>query len=101
MITAGLSHVGATTPATTALFGHGNARLALDDVEGAAHSYKELLAINPGLAVARNNLAMALARQQRFDEALEEINRALALDPDDAVVVILLETRSEILAMAE
>jgi hypothetical protein len=86
---------------TTALFGLGNARLALDDVEGAAHSYRELLAINPGLAVARNNLAMALARQQRFDEALEEIERALALDPGDSVEAILLETRSEIVMKAE
>ena len=81
---------------TTALFGLGNARLALDDVEGAAQSYKELLAINPRLAVVRNNLAMALARQQRFDEALEEIDHALAQDHEEAVEAILLETRSEI-----
>lgn len=86
---------------TTALFGIGNARLALDDLEGAADSYRELLAIDPGLAVARNNLAMTLARQQRFDDALEQIDRALALDHDDAVGAILLETRSEILAMVE
>ena len=86
---------------TTALFGLGNARLALDDAEGAGQSYRELLAIDPELAVARNNLAMALARQQRFEEALEEIERALALDHDDAVSAILEETRNEILAMAE
>ena len=86
---------------STALFGLGNARLALNDVEGATHSYEELLAINPRLPVVRNNLAMALARQQRFDEALEEIDRALALDHDDVVEAVLLETRSEILAMAE
>ena len=83
------------------MFGLGNARLALDDFEGAAHSYEELPAIDPTLAVARNNLAMALAHQQRFDAALKEIERALELANDAGVEAVLLETRNEILTMAD
>ena len=86
---------------TTALFGLGNARLALEDHAGAESAYRKLLAIDPQLTVARNNLALALARQQRYDAALREIDTALAHNDDAGLEQIFLETKAEILAMAE
>ncbi len=84
----------------TALFGLANARLALGDNAAAEHVYGELLDRAPGLAVARNNLAYALARQGRYDAALREVELALANTDDEDVVRILSETRREILSMA-
>ncbi|MGA8205771.1 MAG: tetratricopeptide repeat protein, partial [Woeseiaceae bacterium] len=39
--------------------------------------YRELLAHDERMVVARNNLALALADQGEFDAALEEIGKAL------------------------
>lgn len=84
----------------TALFGLGNSQLALGDTGAATRSYDKLIAANPGLVVARNNRAMALARERRFDAALEEIDRAIRLNDDDTLETLLEGTRTEILAMA-
>jgi hypothetical protein len=86
---------------TTALFGLGNSQLALGDTESAERSYEKLIAASPGLVVARNNLAMALAQEHRFDAALEEIDRALSLNDDESIEPILEGTRTEILSMAK
>jgi tetratricopeptide (TPR) repeat protein len=86
---------------TTALFGLGNSQLALGDTESAERSYEKLIAASPGLVVARNNLAMALAQEHRFDAALEEIDRALRLNDDESIQPILEGTRTEILSMAK
>ncbi len=81
---------------TTALFGLGNARLALGDAAGAERSYRELLVIDPTLVVARNNLALALADLDRVDEALAEIEQALAVNDDADLDPVLEDTRAEI-----
>lgn len=85
---------------TTALFGLGNARLALDDLAGAEETYRQLIAIEPRLVVARNNLALVLAGQQRIDEALSEIDRALKLNDDPDLDLILIDTQAEIFSRA-
>jgi hypothetical protein len=66
----------------TALFGLGNARLNGGDFECATASYRSLLDEHPGVIVARNNLALALAELGREDEALKEIERALRENAD-------------------
>ncbi|NNG45718.1 MAG: tetratricopeptide repeat protein, partial [Deltaproteobacteria bacterium] len=43
--------------------------------------YRRALALDPDLAVARDNIGIALAKKGRFEEALEEIRKAVALRP--------------------
>ncbi|MCB9758879.1 MAG: tetratricopeptide repeat protein [Alphaproteobacteria bacterium] len=45
--------------------------------------YRLALALEPGDAHALNNLAVNLAHQQRFDEALEIMDQLDVVDPDD------------------
>jgi tetratricopeptide (TPR) repeat protein len=85
----------------TALFGLGNTQLSRGDLTGAERAYRQVIAVNPALAVARNNLALTLARQSRFAEALSEIEQARALNQDAALDRILLDTQTEILSMAD
>lgn len=85
---------------TTALFGLGNARLALDDFTGAEQAYRRLITIDPELAVAHNNLAFALAAQHRFDEAIVEIEQAFDVNDDPDIDETLRNTRAEILCLA-
>lgn len=59
-----------------ARFGMANSRYASGDWSGAEVVYRELLAEQPGLALARNNLALALLRQGHVEEALQEVSRA-------------------------
>ena len=81
---------------TTARFGLGNARLAMGDHRAAEREYRELLAIDPAVAVARNNLSLALAGQSRLDEALSEIEQAIALNEDPDIEDLLEGTLAEI-----
>lgn len=60
-----------------ALFGYANALYANGSWDDAARAYESLLALNSDLAVARNNLAMALLRLGRPDQALVQIDAAL------------------------
>jgi Flp pilus assembly protein TadD len=46
--------------------------------------WSDVAAKSPGLVAAQNNLAMALGRAGRPDEAMQALERALAIDPDDA-----------------
>ena len=59
----------------------GGLRIVLYDLEGAESAFRRALELNPGDHRARHWLAMALAGLGRCDEALEEIERAFALDP--------------------
>lgn len=61
-----------------ARFGVANALWATGDLEAAEAAYRRLLESNEMLAAVRNNLAMTLADMERYDEALAEIDRALA-----------------------
>ena len=73
----------------------------MGDHAAAERQYRELLAIDPSVAVARNNLALALAGQSRFDEALAEIERALVSNEDPGIEHILEGTRAEIRAQID
>lgn len=86
---------------TTALFGLGNTQLALNEPGRAERIYRQLITLDPAFTVARNNLALALARQRRFDEAIGEIGHALSFHNDAELDDILLDTRAEVLSMIE
>ncbi len=79
-----------------AKFGLGNSMLDLGRFEDAERIYRDLLAAHPKLTVARNNLAVALQHQSRFDEALIEIGRAIEQAGESALIEELLNTRQEI-----
>jgi len=51
------------------------------DVADAITSFRRVLEIAPRHALARYNLALVLRRADRFREALEELQRALAIEP--------------------
>jgi hypothetical protein len=68
---------------TVALFGLANAHLAQADYAAAEEAYRALLESDGKLNAARNNLALALAEQGKFDAAIEEIGiaRSANIDP--------------------
>lgn len=63
---------------TVAMFGHANALFATRDYRAAEAAYRELLERDSGAVAARNNLALVLAEQGRYDAALQEIGVALS-----------------------
>ena len=81
---------------SVALFGLGNARLVLADYSAAEVVYRELLDLKPGMVVARNNLALALAGQGEFEAALREIGIALSDNRDAALERELRDTQASI-----
>lgn len=83
----------------TAHFGLGNAHFALQEFPHAEKQYLETLALAPGLTVARNNLALAQARQGRFADALATLDSAQQENEDRVLEPLLSQTREEILAM--
>lgn len=76
-----------------AQFGLGNTLLALGRAGEAEQIYRDMLATNPDLAIARNNLALALQQQVRLDEALLEIDRAIQQTDDTRLLDELYDTR--------
>ena len=84
---------------TIATFGLGNVYLAGGQYADAEQVYRELLAQDEGMVVARNNLALALADQGEFDAALEEIGRALELAGDSGLTAELKDTQQTIRQM--
>jgi tetratricopeptide (TPR) repeat protein len=86
---------------TVALFGLANAEYSLGDRAAAAAGYRVLLDVDAGHAAARNNLAWVLAEQGRFEEARQEIAKALQLNEDPTFGDALRDTQSQILRMAE
>ena len=81
---------------SVALFGLGNARLVLGDYPAAEDVYRELLDAKPGMVVARNNLALALAEQGEFEAALREIGIALSENRDANLERELRDTQASI-----
>ena len=82
---------------TVALFGPASTAFRLQEYDLAARRYRQLLSKDGSLVVARNNLALALARQGHIDEALAEIDRAIADTADPQLETELLDSRREIL----
>ena len=83
-----------------ALFGLGNAALARGDNLAAEAFFRRMLEAEPSSAAARNNLAMALARQARYEEALREIGIALQANRDPALDRELQHTKTLITNMS-
>jgi hypothetical protein len=93
---------GAYWPAdVVVMFGSANVSLARGDHVVAEQKYRSLLQDHGSLVVARNNLALALAGQGRFDEASAEIDRALADNDDSLVEAELRDTERTIEAMRD
>jgi predicted O-linked N-acetylglucosamine transferase (SPINDLY family) len=69
-----------TDPQALALLG--SARLARGDAAGAAEALQQVAQRQPDSAEVLNNLAVALARLGRHDEAVACLRRALAARPD-------------------
>ncbi len=59
-------------------FGLGNVAYASGDASAAESHYRRALALDPDYAMARNNLAWALADLGRIDDAVRELERALS-----------------------
>lgn len=81
------------------LFGSGNVSLARGDYAAAERKYRALLRDDGSLVVARNNLALALAGQERFDDASAEIGKAITANDDPSVEAELRETEQTIRSM--
>jgi tetratricopeptide (TPR) repeat protein len=63
----------------TAQMGRANALFALNRFEGAEQAYRDVVAGDPMMAEAWNNLAYALYRQGKRDEAVRAAERAVAI----------------------
>ncbi len=83
----------------TARFGLGNAHFAAGEYRVAETQYREVLAKAPDLIAVQNNLALSLAHQHRFDEALDLLDAAQSANTEPQLELVLAETREEILAM--
>lgn len=81
---------------TVALFGLANSRFAMRDYRAAEAAYRDLLEHDPTLIAARNNLALALAEQGEYDDAMREIGIALSENRDAAVESELRDTEAMI-----
>ena len=79
-----------------ASFGLANVRLAAGDNAAAERNFRAILEREPGSVAARNNLAIALARQSRFEEATKEIKAALDDNRDPALESELRDTAAQI-----
>ena len=85
----------------TVLFGIANMDFALARLDAAAAGYRRLLAADETLTVARNNFALVLAELGDFDAAQAEIEAAIRLNSDAALVGVLRDTAAEIRRMSE
>jgi hypothetical protein len=84
-----------------ALFGLGNTLLAAGDYVSAERHFRAMLGSDPVSSAARNNLAMALAHQARYDEALRQIAIALKDNTDASLENELRHTQSVIASMSQ
>jgi Tfp pilus assembly protein PilF len=71
------------------------------DREGALASYKQAVEISPLDAVYRYQYGLALINASRFDEALEQINRAIELEPHYADPYVFKASAHEHLSQAD
>jgi tetratricopeptide (TPR) repeat protein len=82
----------------TAMLGLGNTHYAKGELLEAEAAYRQLILLYPEHAVAHNNLAQVLADRGCYDEALVEIDAAIALeDVDSALGRTFSKTRTAIL----
>ena len=81
---------------SVALFGLANAYLSLQDYAAAETAYRDLLDRDSSLLAARNNLALTLAGQGKYDAAMEEIGVALSANPEPLLEQELRNTEATI-----
>jgi tetratricopeptide (TPR) repeat protein len=81
------------------LFGLGNVESALHNFATAEANYRALLKQDGSLLVARNNLALVLAEQGEFEEAMLEIGKALEENDDAGLETEFRDTEQTILVM--
>ena len=83
---------------SVAMFGLGNSYYLQGKLQQAEVQYRRLLAIQPGNAAARNNLAQALADRGCNDAAFAEVDAGLAISQQDSAVhKSLLEIRTHLI----
>lgn len=83
-----------------ALFGLGNAEYAKQNYASAEQQFRRILEFRPDYLIAGNNLALALAKQGRLQDALQQIDRVLrAADPGDSLLPEYTATLREIQGM--
>lgn len=83
-----------------ALFGLGNIELSLgNDLEAEAY-YRAIVELDAKSVAARNNLAIALARQGRYAEAMQELSIARDDASDPAIAAELADTEALIVEMS-
>lgn len=80
-----------------AWMGLGNTWFQMEDVEGSITAFRHAATLRPENAIPLNNLAFALATEGRRSEALEVIDRAVALG--GAAAEMAIATRERILLM--
>jgi len=61
----------------TAWIGLGNSRFALQDFSGAASAFREAIQVRPESGIAYNNLALAFAGMNRYEEAIKAAKQAI------------------------
>jgi tetratricopeptide (TPR) repeat protein len=63
--------------------------IQLNQFDDARHLLERCLQLAPEFHLARYNYAVVLVRQQKFDEALAEVEKLLALEPDNPRYLLL------------
>ncbi len=81
-----------------AWLGRGNVSYADGDRAAAADAYSRAASLAPGNTAARNNLAQVLADAGCFEEALRQLERALALATGTSLAAALEATRVQVAA---
>lgn len=66
-----------------ALYKEGFGLFAKGQLEPAIARYREAIAAEPGLAIAWNGLALALAKQGDLEAAIDAAEKLVQLEPDD------------------
>lgn len=77
-------------------FAHGNNLYGMGDGAAAVNAFRRALSIDPSLLAARNNLAHVLSERGCQEEALAQIEQALAGQVEEGLRSTLEETRAEI-----
>ncbi|MEI6666645.1 MAG: tetratricopeptide repeat protein [Acidobacteriota bacterium] len=89
-VNAGTSGTRSATPAAQAAFARGQDLAGKGDHAGAVEAYSAAITLDPTLPAAYRARAFAYQRIQKFDLAMADINRYVALAPNDAVAYNLM-----------
>jgi tetratricopeptide (TPR) repeat protein len=90
LVFAGCASTGQNRDVAVEYFNAGNAYFAIGRYDKAVELYRDALRIDPGLADAGYNLALALVRLQKADEAVPILTGLLSKDPKNVAVMAVL-----------